>query len=123
MNKLPKTRSKRRPSGIYIDGIGLHQCGLPLESASPTTSTLCMGDNNHSVLVQENRLVITTRVQTVLSLCMQGFLSQSANGRLYHVAAGTKELGEFTFAGLTLVDGDCHDHMRLMFTHIRQAMT
>ena len=121
MSKLPKKRSKRTPKGIYIDGIGLHQCGLPFESSVGTVSTLSMGDNNHSVLVREDRIDITTRVQTALSLFMQGFLGQS--GRLHRVAVGDKELGEGAFVGLTLVDDGRYDRVRLMFTHIRQAAT
>lgn len=121
MSKLPKTRLKRIPKGIYIDGIGLHQCGLPLESSVGTLSKLCMGDNNHAVFVRDDCIVITTRVKTALSLFIQGFIGQS--GRLHRVAAGNKELGEGAFVGLMLVDDGRHDQVRLMFTHIRQAAT
>ena len=62
-----------------------------------------MGDNNHSVLVTDDRIEVTTRVQTAL-------------------AVGAKELGDGVYAGLALVDDGRHDRVVLAFTRIRPAL-
>ncbi len=119
MRHLPKRKPKRRDTGIYLDGIGLHQCGLPLATRDGRQSTISMGDNNHSVLVTDDRIGVTTRVQTALSLSMQGLIGPL--GRTHMLAVGMKELGEGVFAGLTLVDDGRNDRVRLRLARSRAA--
>lgn len=116
---VPKETAQRRSNGIYIDGIGLHQCGLPVESHDGMIHTMAMGDNNHAVLVRDDRIEVTTRVQTVLSMYMQGVIGQS--GRTHRLAVGEQDLGDGTYAGLQLTADSYGDRVRLLFRLVRPA--
>jgi hypothetical protein len=109
-----KLKLKRRDNGIYLDGVGLHQCGLPMAGRDGRESTISMGDNNHSLVVMDDRIELTTRVQTALSLVLQGLIGTP--GRTHVLAVGMQDVGAGTFAGLTLVDDGRHDRVVLKFT-------
>lgn len=115
----PRTRPKRQANGIYVDDLGLHQCSLPLEGQRGTQGSLAMGDNNHAIVVADDRVVITTRVQTVLSLYVQGLLGEK--DRVHRLAVGLNELGDATYAGLILTDDHRHDRVRLIFNRVHAA--
>lgn len=117
MRHTPRRKPKRRDHGIYLDGVGLHQCGLPLATRDGSQSTISMGDNNHSVLVTDDRIEVTTRVQTALSLVTQGLIGPP--GRTHALAVGMKEFGDGVYAGLALVDDGRHDRVVLVFTRVR----
>jgi hypothetical protein len=120
MRQTPKRKPKRQDNGIYLDGVGLHQCGLPLATRDGSQSTLSMGDNNHAVVVTDDRIQVRTRVQTALSLSMQGLIGPP--GRTHALAVGTNELGDAVFTGLMLVDDGRHDRVLLIFTRLRPAV-
>ncbi len=114
-----KESARRRSDGIYIDGIGLHQCGLPIESHDGLIHTLAMGDNNHAISVQDDRIEVTTRIQTALSLYMQGLLGKAEH--IHRLAVGAQEVGEGMYVGLQLTDDNRHDRIRLLFRRIRSV--
>ena len=120
MRHTPKRKPNRRANGIYLDGAGLHQCGLPMAMQDGRQSTLSMGDNNHSALVMDDRIEVTTRVQAALSLSLQGLIGPP--GRTYALAIGMNELAEVVFTGLTLVDDGRHDRVMMAFTRLRPAL-
>lgn len=115
----PRARPKRQANGIYVDDIGLHQCALPLEGQLGSLSSISMGDNNHAILVTDDNLVITTRVQTALSMYMQGLLGEK--GKVHRLAVGLKELGDAAYAGLILTNDNRYDRVRLMFNRVHAA--
>lgn len=116
---LPRRRTRRKPTGIYLNGVCLDDAGLPLESRVGSLCSMRWTENNHALLVKPDQILITTRVQTVLSLYAQGVLG--AVGAIYRVAVGGDDLGEAAFVGMMLLDDGRHDRIRLTFSRIHPA--
>jgi hypothetical protein len=117
MSRTLKQKPKRQDNGIYLDGVGLHQCGLPMAGRDGRQSTISMGDNNHSIVVMDDRIELTTRVQTALSLVLQGLIGTPA--RTHVLAVGRQDVGEGAFTGMALVDDGRHDRVVLAFARLK----
>lgn len=117
--KAPRRRQRRRENCIYLDGMGLHQCGLPCVGYGGQQSTISLGDGNHSILVTDQRIEVTTRLLTALSLTMNGVLGQV--GLIHQVAVHNRELGEARYLGLHLTSDPRYDIVQLVFERIHAA--
>jgi hypothetical protein len=119
--KSIKLQPKRKDNGIYIDGIGLHQCGLPMITSYSSNSSIMMGDNNHSILVKDDIIEITTHMMTALSMYKQGFLGP--DGRIHRIAVGKTEIGDGALVKVAVSDYGRYDKVILIFTRILPAAT
>ncbi len=114
--RTARSRSQRNPKGVYLDGIGLHQCALPVDWRGEGTCSVAKADNYHSVFANDTQIVITTSALTSLSLYVQGFLGQM--GRIHQIAAADQELGSGSYTGLLVVDEPDRAKVRLCFNRV-----